>query len=265
MGGKKRIGKEVAAVILEVAMRVGFETDTYVEPFLGMGGVMKHMNGFFAKRVGNDLNGDVIVLWQGLQNGWKPARQISRQRWQQLRDSNKSSPERSFAGIACSFGGALFQGYVENTKTRDWVGEAARSFEAFRPYGDDVKVSNVSYDQLKPRDAIVYCDPPYASTRGFNGMAPFDSDHFWRVMDDWTLKRNCLVFVSEETAPDDWVPVWSSSVDRSFGLMKRGEHQKGKDYKHATEQLFVHSKWLQDLDGNDGVGSFEEVDDSEDE
>ena len=50
---------------------------------------------------------------------------------------------------------------------------------------------------------VVYCDPPYANTRGYISGA-FDNAAFW----DWVRTRDYPVFVSEYAAPEDFTPVW---------------------------------------------------------
>ena len=51
---------------------------------------------------------------------------------------------------------------------------------------------------------VVYCDPPYANTGGYNTQ-PFDSATFW----EWAYSRPYPVFVSEYHAPSNFVPIWA--------------------------------------------------------
>jgi len=80
-----------------------------------------------------------------------------------------------------------------------------------------------------PTGSIVYCDPPYKSTTGYNGN--FDHIEFW----DWcrVISINSSVFVSEYEAPDDFECVWSKSVSSSL--------TKNTGSKSGVERLFVQS------------------------
>ena len=64
---------------------------------------------------------------------------------------------------------------------------------------------NMDYrDVPLPDGCVVYCDPPYAGTNryGRDGTA-FDHDAFW----DWARRCEVPLFVSEYTAPKDFVPI----------------------------------------------------------
>ena len=64
---------------------------------------------------------------------------------------------------------------------------------------------NMDYrDVPLPDGCVVYCDPPYAGTNryGRDGTA-FDHDAFW----DWARRYEVPLFVSEYTAPKDFVPI----------------------------------------------------------
>lgn len=251
MGGKKQIGRHIAQeMLLWNSTKLGQEPfRTYFEPFLGMGGVMKHMMPHFEQCIGNDLNENVICLWRAvLEEGWHPTTEpISKERWKELKDQEEPSAEKSFAGFALGWGGAFFQGYSKNVGTRNWVQEGARSIEGSRHLFQGLTLHQKSFDQFQPTNCLIYCDPPYDKTRSFNEMSLFDSRHFWNTVDQWSTNpagRN-LVFVSEERAPSHWVCIWEKTgVNRSFGNMKKGEKENGKDYKKSSERLYVHQSWV---------------------
>jgi DNA adenine methylase len=263
-GGKNHTGRPIAEAMLAHCRRQldkggggagagnqSLRDKSYFEPFVGAGGVLKHMVPYFSggnqqRVMANDINPDMMELWTAVVNrDWTPpTRPISRAEWEQLRDSPTKSPLKTFAGLALGWGGAYFQGYVKNAAGRDWVGEAARSVERYkrllRENGCVPKLYCQSYDTFDVRNCVVYCDPPYASTRSYNGVQQFDSAHFWGVMREWSRpERGNIVFVSEETAPEDFVCIWESDAKRSFGLMRKQEHSDGKDYKKSVERLFV--------------------------
>ena len=52
---------------------------------------------------------------------------------------------------------------------------------------------------------VVYCDPPYRNTAGYcHTKEHFDHGKFW----DWVRTREYPVYVSEYSAPDDFVSIF---------------------------------------------------------
>ena len=78
---------------------------------------------------------------------------------------------------------------------------------------------------------VVYCDPPYASTGQYK-VGDFDSVAFW----EWARTRDYPVYVSEYSAPDDFVSIWSKEKRRLFS-------KKGLSAT-AVENMFLHKKWI---------------------
>lgn len=77
---------------------------------------------------------------------------------------------------------------------------------------------------------VVYCDPPYASTDQYNA-GDFDSVAFW----EWARTRDYPVYVSEYSAPDDFVSIWSKE--------KRSLFNDKKNDVIKVEHLFVHRRF----------------------
>ena len=80
--------------------------------------------------------------------------------------------------------------------------------------------------QAQPGD-LVYCDPPFAGTKGY--QFKFDSEEFWRWAER-LAKSGVLVYVSEYTAPEGWEEVWAKDlaltvrrVDGDNSRLKRTE------------------------------------------
>lgn len=98
-----------------------------------------------------------------------------------------------------------------------------------------ITVTSKSYEDYEFRDGdVVYCDPPYTGVRGIYGKG-FNHDKFW----EWVRTRDYPIYVSEYSAPDDFVSIWSKNKMRLARGGKTG--YKGNE---ATEHLFLHKKWL---------------------
>ena len=80
---------------------------------------------------------------------------------------------------------------------------------------------------------------PYANEKQYANSRGFDYAEFWETMRMWS--HNNYVFISEMSAPDDFVCVWEKSVLRSI---------KATDKSRDTEKLYV---WRGGLLGKDGL------------
>lgn len=63
-------------------------------------------------------------------------------------------------------------------------------------------------------DVLVYCDPPYQGTGRYHGVSEFNHEEFWEQLRN--LPPHVKVLVSEESAPEDFVRVWSKQKARSM-------------------------------------------------
>lgn len=93
--------------------------------------------------------------------------------------------------------------------------------------GVDFRFSD--YRKLEiPNNSIVYFDPPYEGTTGYNST--FDHSDFWGYV------RMChelghTVFVSEYRAPKDFICVWEKNVNNSL--------TQDTGQKQGIEKLFT--------------------------
>ena len=222
-GGKKRLGKQIYHVISELEKRlIGYKLP-YFEPFVGMGGVLRHFARESDRRVSAcDANVDLILMWKALQKGWNPPLKCTRKEYETLKHSKKHSPERAFLGIVASYNSIFFSGYRLGF-SKKFLFEGYNGLMDIRPDIMSVRFLNArSYDQFQPNGKLIYCDPPYlGNTLQTSFFQKFDHDHFWDIMRKWSL--NNLVVVSESTAPKDFVKIWctESRVSEVHGKTKR--------------------------------------------
>ena len=96
---------------------------------------------------------------------------------------------------------------------------------------ENVTFLNLSYEEVEiPRDAIVYCDPPYRWTATYAEWW-FNHDKFWDYIRK--LSQTNKVFVSEYTAPDDFKAIYEFSQKSSLcGWMQTHN-------KQPNEKLFI--------------------------
>jgi DNA adenine methylase len=203
---------------------------------------MKHFGNEGSRSLtGCDANKDVIAMWKATQQGWKPPTTCTKERYDELRYSKKTSAERGFIGVACSYSGIFFVGYRgtqtfrsgSGSKTVSSAAMTGRSVNKMAEMVKSVKFKNCEYQTLKPRGMLIYCDPPYASN-GYqqSEFFRFDSEEFWDIMREWSECN--IVVVSEYKAPDDFTEIWSSKLN----VLHHGKTNV------KVEKLFVHESIL---------------------
>lgn len=227
MGGKTRVASQIAAVMR--AHRKG--ADTYVEPFLGGGSVAALMAPEFKTVHLSDANESLIMLWKEVVDGWKPPGHITKDQWQTLREDPKPSAMKALAGFASSYGGKWFAGYAK-APGRNYVSGGVRELRKFAGGFLHAEIRHLDYlaaGQFIGPGTLVYCDPPYEGTTGYGAVGTFNSAQFWNAMREWSA-RGATVFVSEYSAPEDFVSVWRLKVQVTMDA----------NDNVGTEQLFTY-------------------------
>lgn len=195
LGGKFRTQKPISTFLNTVIKENNIEN--YYEPFCGSCWITHNIE--CRDRHASDIHPDLIALWKALQGGWEPPTAISEQEYQDIR-YQPSSALRGFVGFACSFGGKWFGGYARSRRERNYCLDGKNSIMRRVPKLKDVEFQCISYNQLNPTGALIYCDPPYADTTSYS--MKFDSEQFWHKVRQWSQTNK--VYVSEYIAPDDF-------------------------------------------------------------
>lgn len=220
LGGKSRIVKPLSAYL--ESRRDG---RLFVEPFCGALNVTAAIKG---PRLASDASPYLYTLYSAIRAGWAPPQEVSEDLYQSLKQSrDPSDPLTAFVGYGCSFGGIFFSNYARG-EGRNYAGEAGSSLLKKFSRCQEVTFAHCSYERLTPGASLVYCDPPYANTTGYNAVGDFDHVAFWERMRQWT-RDGATVLVSEYTAPEDFRVVWSIET-------KTDMHGSGRQGR--TEKLF---------------------------
>lgn len=195
LGGKARCGRQIA----DYLQKLRKPDQLYIEPFVGAGWVLAQLRG---ERIASDACLDLVMLWQELQQGWQPPSSLTEAEYQALKASTVPSALRAFAGFGCSFAGKWFGGYARSGN-RNYANNARNSLLKKQKALMGVRFVCADYRAFQPRNALVYCDPPYAGTTGYDSnRRQFDWAEFWSTVRYWS--RTNTVVVSEYNAPDDF-------------------------------------------------------------
>lgn len=218
LGGKTRTAPRIAGHITELATPGA----TYWEPFIGGANVAAAVSKSrsFNHLQLSDIHADLVQMWdRATHHNWVPPASIDRAEWERLRDGPEC-PERTFAGFGASFRGKWWGGhYTDDGESDVNTNQRGVIRKARHMRMTPATFTTRAYHECEPSPGdVVYCDPPYAGTTGYDATDPFDHQRFWswcETMSKWGVH----VLVSEFTAPETWAPVFTvehtSTVDVS--------------------------------------------------
>lgn len=239
-GGKTLIARRLSETILA---HIPARTD-YYEPFVGGAGVAAYMGKHFRRAHYSDLHGPLILMWQAAHAGYimhgDPTHFLPKDITKADYDYHKSvqphSPATALIGFGSGFGGQYYGGYIE-TDVRDG---STYHHVALRGVAKKLKgalarevttFAHAPYSEIIPAPgSVIYCDPPYSGTTGYT-TGGFDHEAFWEWCREQT-RRGCHVYVSEYTAPDDFICI--------FEREKRVTLSAATNTATATERLYTY-------------------------
>lgn len=227
MGSKLRIAKYILPIMLaERGDR------TWVEPFVGGGNIIDKVDG---KRIGADANKWVIQALTSIRDHVdeipKNNKEFAEEDYRKLRQSDDYK-HKGLAGFTYSWGGKWLGGWARSDDRDDYVRQSYNNAVRQSPLLQGVELVHSDYmDLIVPDNSLIYCDPPYANASKYKDTT-FDHDEFWQWCRDMAGKGH-KVFVSEYTAPDDFICIWGSEIRNNLRKTRNKE----------TEKLFIPRKF----------------------
>lgn len=235
LGSKSRIIKQITPIITE---HLNGENE-FVDAFMGGANVISHID--YNKKVGIEYSVYHWAIWNEISMfgiDWIP-QAFDEEDYYDVKKSYKDKDERykqsmiGYVGNCLSYGSKWWGGFAKFNpkKNEDHVKEAyngiKKQYENFK-YLNTTRFVNASYDEYdyKP-NSVIYCDPPYQSTIGYESS--FDHDKFWNWVREMS-KKGHHVYVSEYSAPSDFKCIWRKAV----------KEQVGKNINQKVEKLFVY-------------------------
>lgn len=110
-------------------------------------------------------------------------------------------------------------GYALNGE-RDFYYERLVNFKKQIPLIKDcnfIQGDILSYNFLP--NSVIYVDPPYKNTKKYGVSKNFNYEIFWDKIRQ--LSKDNYVFVSEQKAPNDFIPIWELKTNRNIGFQKQ--------------------------------------------
>ncbi|MFH5926701.1 DNA adenine methylase [Roseomonas xinghualingensis] len=196
LGGKKNLARRIIA-------RLGaIPHTTYVEPFIGMGGIFLRRPFRAKAEVINDISTDVANLFRILQRHYVPLMDMlrwqltSRAEWDRLKAANADTLtdlERAARFLylqRLAFGGKVSGrnfGVDPATPARFDVAKLGGVLEEVHERLSGVVIERLPYSQLLPRydrpGTLFYLDPPYWGCENDYGEGVFSREDFERLAD----------------------------------------------------------------------------------
>ena len=186
----------------------------------------------FDKVICNDKHEYLIELFKGVQKGYELPELITEEQYKYIREhKDENKILTGFVGFGCSFGGKWFGGYARNKTNTNYALQSKKSLLKDMDKLMTAQFTCQDYrDVIIPNNSIVYADPPYNNTTGY-GKDKFNSDEFWEYMR--VISKNNKVFISEQTAPNDFECVWEKEFTRTLDVNKDNQFK-------VTEKLFTY-------------------------
>lgn len=240
MGSKSRIAKDIVPIIQEYIDNNNITK--YWEPFVGGANVIDKIS--CNQKVGSDKNKYLIALLCHVRDGKELYESVSKELYDKARNAYKCGDTSEFEdwqigniGFLASYNGRWFDGgYAkagyEKTKNgerfRDYYRESKDNLLKQAPQLKDCRFGSLDYVNYRPKECLVYCDPPYQGTKQYANATAFDYNLFWTTMREWS--KDNIVIISEENAPDDFECIWEQAVSRSI---------KATGKSKSVEKLFI--------------------------
>ena len=242
MGSKAKFAKYIVPILQAEIDKT--KTNTYIECFVGGANIIDKIN--CDNRYGYDRSETLIALLnQAALDFSALPKDGNREMWDEGKAYVKDGKPLTTMSLAdvgaieffASFSNGGFpRGYAKNTSTRNYYKEAYRNMEKQAPDLKGINFLCQNYYDLNEGDiegAVIYCDPPYQGTKfyGYANQPKMDYERFWNWVRKMSEKN--YVFVSEQSAPEDFTAIWTQEVKRTTN--------RENNFK-AVEHLFIYNK-----------------------
>lgn len=228
LGSKTKYAKHIVPILQQVIDNNNITT--FIDGCCGGCNIIDKIK--CENRIAIDKNASLIDLYNhAVTHGTEdfPAF-ITKEDWDYRKEHQDEEPLylTALTSIFCSYSARGFRGGYACNGSRNFYQERLNNFNKQLPNLQDIKFICADINDLEVEGAVIYIDPPYKGTKTYD-VKDFNYETFWNTVR--RLSQNNLVFVSEQQAPEDFLPIWSLPVKRNCFGTGRTE---------TTENLFVY-------------------------
>ncbi len=247
MGSKRRLAKYIVPVLQHIIDTNNLKY--YIEPFCGGCNIVDKIKGI--PRIATDYNKYLIELYRNIDKLSTLDTNLSREEYNNIRESYKQKDKKyedwyyGAIGFLASYKAKFFDCYgVKDSKgTRNFFNGRIRSLQ--KQIKDLASVKFYAKDYIyiyiyNLENCLIYCDPPYKETKRY-ATGVFDHDKFWDVVREVSKKN--IVFVSEQTVPDDFKIIFEKEVKCTQGL---GESKVRSEKFVTISNIEGLENWIKD-------------------
>lgn len=245
MGSKAKYAKYIVPILQKAIDENNIKT--YIEPFVGGANVIDKIK--CENRIGYDRSETLVALLNCMKNGEFNSllTDCTKEQWDEAKSyvkdgivsNNLTLPQIGGIEFFGSFSNGGFpRGFAKPSQGRNYYQEAYRNAKEQADKLKDITFMQKTFQEVDSNslsNAVIYCDPPYYGTKQYgyakDNWKEQDFIDFWNWVRE--LSKNNFVFVSEQSAPDDFKAIWEMECHRTVG--------KDNKFK-ATEKLFVIDK-----------------------
>lgn len=186
---------------------------TFIDTCCGGCNIIKNIH--CDRRIAIDKNPYLIALWKKLQEpNFEFPPFPNRDDWDRCKDGRES--RNWYTGLVQIFTSYLARGFGGgyNKQENQYWGRV-HTVQKDLPLIKDIEFIEDDYSTiLNYENCCIYVDPPYAGTKKYQIDPNFNYEQFWETMRK--ISKINYVFISEQIAPDDFIPVWSLETERQL-------------------------------------------------
>lgn len=208
-GSKRKYAKYIVPILQKCINEN--KLSTFVDVCCGGCNIIKNIK--CNNRIAIDKNPYLIALWKKLQ---EPHFEFppfpSREDWDRCKNGFEERDwYTGYVQISASYLARGFSGGYNKDEKKYWGW--VHTTQKDLPLIKDIKFVESDYSgMLHFSGNCIYIDPPYADTKKYQIDPNFNYERFWQCVRE--ASKDSYVFVSEQSAPEDFVPVWSLETER---------------------------------------------------
>lgn len=218
VGSKNKISKYLKPIIESY---ITDKTKYYIEPFVGGANMIDKIN--FENKIGSDIHKELIALLNWMKDDVSSIPDtFSEEEYLEVKFNRDKYDDKyiGLIGFCGAYGASFMTGFAKSNDNkgnkRDMPSERIRNIKKQSANIQNIRFEHCNYLDYDPcllKNSVIYCDPPYRGTFGYNnnGKNDFNHDEFY----DWCKKmsKNNIVLISEYNMPsEDFECIWEKKV-----------------------------------------------------